>query len=449
MNPTDGPPGYRRVWALAWPIILSNLSIPLVGAVDTAVMGHLPDPAYIGAVAIGAALFSIVYWAFGFLRMGTTGFVAQALGAGDGAEVRATVLRALLVAVALAALVWLLQWPIAGIAFAFVEGSGQIQEFARTYFDIRIWSAPAVFANYAVVGTLIGLQQTRWVLLHQLVLNGTNVALDLLFVPVLGMGVEGVALASVIAEYAAVGLGLALLHRQVRVLPGLDRHPALLDPERLRALFAVNFNIFVRTLCLVGSFYYFAATGSRIGELELAANAILMQLNFFLAYGLDGFAHAAEGLAGSAWGRRRREHFHAAIRTTTVCAAGVALGFALLYAAAGPLFIGWMTDQPAVREAASIYLPWMIAMPLIAVWSFQLDGIFIGTTRTAEMRNGMLISAAGFLLATWVLVPLWSNHGLWLAFVLFLALRAVTLGAWLPRLLTAIEPSAPQSADRR
>lgn len=434
MNHDDSPPGYRRVWTLAWPIILSNLSIPLVGAVDTGVMGHLPDPAYLGAVAIGASLFSVIYWGFGFLRMGTTGFVAQAHGAGDAAEVRATLQRALIVAGLLAAALWLLRQPVAWIAFLAVDGADTVEHLARTYFDVRIWSAPAVFANYALIGTLIGLQRTRAVLLHQVVLNGTNIGLDLLFVPMLGWGVEGVAAASVIAEFAAVGVGLVLVRRHLGRIAVTGHCRGLLDRERLGALLTVNGNILIRTLLLVGCFFHFAATGARIGEIALAANAVLLQLQFFLAYGLDGFAHAVEGLAGSAFGRRSRRHFHAAVRTTTVCALVVALGFSLAYTAFGPVFIGWMTNLPEVREAATAYLPWMLLAPIVSVWSFQLDGIFIGTTRTVEMRNAMILSAAGFVIATGLLVPVMGNHGLWLALMLFLLLRAVTLGLWMPRL---------------
>jgi len=443
--PTDDAPGYRRTWQLAWPIILANSSIPLVGAVDTAVMGHQPDAAYIGAVALGANLFSIIYWAFGFLRMGTTGFVAQAVGAGDGGEATAALKRALLIAAVLALAVWALQVPIAAIAFLAIDGSPRVESLTHTYFEWRIWSAPAAFANYAVLGTLIGLQRPRDVLVVQILLNATNVALDLLFVPVLGFGIEGVAAASVIAEFTAVGAGLWLVGRRLRALPRPGHPITLLEPAALRALVAVNGNIFVRTLCLVLALFYFTAVGTGIGEVAVAANAVLMQLQFFLSYGLDGFAHAVEGLAGSARGAARRDHFRAAVRTSTVCALAVALGYTVVYAVFGTTFIAWMTDLPEVRGMAATYLPWMLLVPVVAVWSFQLDGIFIGTTRTAEMRNGMLISAAAFWLATEWLVPALGNHGLWLAFTLFLALRALTLGWWLPRIERSIAP-APNAA---
>ena len=436
-------PTYRRTWQLAWPIILSNSSIPLVGAVDTAVMGHLPDPAYIGAIALGANLFSIIYWAFGFLRMGTTGFVAQAAGAGDGEEAAAALQRALLIAALLALGIWSLQVPIAALTFHLVEGSEQVEALSRVYFEWRIWSAPATLANYAILGTLIGLQSTRAVLMVQLLLNGTNVVLDLLFVPVLGLGVEGVALASVLAEFTAVGFGLWLVSRRLRALPRSGHRVTLLEPTALRALIAVNGNIFVRTLCLVLALFYFTAVGTGLGELVVAANAILMQLQFFLAYGLDGFAHAVEGLAGAARGAMRRDHFRAAVRTTTVCALAVAALYSLVYAILGETFIAWMTDQADVRAMAGSYLPWMILAPLVSIWSFQLDGIFIGTTRTVEMRNGMLIAAAAFWLFCEALVPALGNHGLWLAFMGFLTLRAITLALWLPRIDRALAQASP------
>ncbi len=445
MATTDLPEAsYRRAWSLAWPIILSNSSIPLVGAVDTAVMGHMPEAAYVGAVALGANLFSIVYWSFGFLRMGTTGFVAQAAGAGDGAEVRAALQRALLIALTLALAIWALQGPIAIAAFSVIDASAQVEALTRTYFEWRIWSAPAVLANYAILGTLIGLQRTRDVLLVQLLLNGTNVGLDLLFVPVLGWGIEGVAAASVAAEYAAVAGGLALLAYRLDRLPGRERFVTLFEPAALRALIGVNGNIFIRTVLLVLAFFYFAAVGARMGDTVVAANAILMQLQLFLAYGLDGFAHAAEGLTGAAWGARNRARFRAAIRTTSVCALAVAGGYTLVYALLGPTFIGWMTDLPEVRERAGVYLVWMVAAPLISVWSFQLDGVFIGATRTAEMRNGMIISAAAFWLAVQALVPWLGNHGLWLALMLFLGLRALTLACWLPRIDARLAPPRPE-----
>jgi len=424
----------RRVWRLAGPIILSNLSVPLVGAVDTAVVGHLPDPVYIGAVAIGAVIFSFLYWGFGFLRMGTTGFAANALGAGDYREVRATAWRSILLATLLGACLIAVQVPVARIALWAMESGDTLDAQARLYFEIRIWSAPATLINYALLGVLIGIQRTGSALVLQLVLNGTNVALDLLFVVVLGHGVAGVAAATVIAEYLAVGVGLWLILRAVpSATPRIRFTADVLDPARLRALVQVNTNLFIRTLCLIYAFFHFTAVGTRMGELTLAANAVLLHLQHFLAYGLDGFAHAVEALAGAARGARDRAAFRAAVRTSTRWAAIVAVGFALLYLVAGGWIVALLTGIPEVRAEAMRYLPWLLLAPLVSVWSFQLDGIFIGTMHTVEMRNAMIVSLAIFLLAVWLLVPRYGNHGLWLAFTLLMVTRAVTLGLLYPR----------------
>lgn len=429
---------HRRVWSLSWPIILSNMSVPLVGAVDTAVMGHLPDPAYIGAVALGAVVFNFLYWGFGFLRMGTTGFVAQAYGAGDALEVRSSLGRGLLLAGCLGSAVVALHAPLGALAWGLFDASEQVEALAATYYGIRVWSAPAALANYALLGFFIGIQNTRVALALQLALNGTNVALDLLFVVGFGWGVHGVALASLASEYAAVCLGLAVAGVQLRRIGGEWQRNRLLDGDRLRALIHVNANIFVRTLCLIFAFAWFTNTGARLGETVLAANAVLMQLQMFLSYGLDGFAHAAEALAGGAYGARDRGAFRSAVRASTLWAFAVAAIYALVYAGAGPLIIDLMTSLDTVRAEARAYLPWLIVSPLLSVWSFQLDGIFIGTTRPVEMRNGMILSLAVYLAATYLLVPAWGNHGLWLSLMVFMVVRAVTLGLWFPRIARAI-----------
>lgn len=429
---------HRRVWSLAWPIILSNMSVPLVGAVDTAVMGHLPDPAYIGAVAIGAVIFSFLYWGFGFLRMGTTGFVAQAHGAKDAVEVRASLGRSLLLAAALGGAVLALHVPIGALALRLLEGTPQVEALAAIYYGIRVWSAPAALANYTLLGFFIGVQNTRTALVLQLALNGTNVLLDLLFVVVLGWGVKGVAFASLIAEYGAAALGLAAASAHLRRLGGHWQRNRLLDGARLRALVHVNLNIFVRTLCLIFAFAWFTNTGARLGEVVLAANAVLMQLQMFLSYGLDGFAHAAEALAGGAYGAGDRTAFRSAVRVSTLWAFLVATLYAALFAGAGPLIVQAMTSIDAVRGTALEYLPWLVASPLLSVWSFQLDGVFIGATHPVEMRNGMLLSLTAYLVATHLLLPLWGNHGLWLALMVFMVARALTLALWFPRIERAM-----------
>lgn len=439
------PPGAEagrwngRVWALAGPIIISNLSTPLLGAVDTAVVGHLPDPAYIGAVAIGAVIFNFLFWGFGFLRMGTTGFTAQAFGAGNPAEIRASLARPLLLAIALGTLVLLLQTPIGLFAFSLLEASAEVEGFAQSYYEIRIWSAPAALLNYAMLGWLLGIRRAKAVLLLQVALNATNIVLDLVFVVGFGWAIEGVAYASVIAEYGAALLGMAIIGRHLGGLGGAWDLARVLDRGRLIALFKVNADILVRTLCLIAAFAYLTARGAEMGDLILAANAILMQLQGFLSYGLDGFAHAAEILAGNALGARSRPAFRAAVKTSTLWALGLAALFTAIYGLLGPSIVALFTNIEAVRETANVYLPWMVLSPLISIWGFQLDGIFIGATRTADMRNAMLVSLAVLLVGCWLLIPPLGNHGLWLAFTIFAAARGITLAVYYPRLERSVE----------
>lgn len=425
---------HAKIWGLALPIMLANVSIPLVGAVDTGVMGHLPSEVFIGAVAIGAVIFSFLYWGFGFLRMGTTGFVSQALGARDYDEVANAFARAVLVGVSVGALLILLQWPVGRLALWLFEADAETERMAFLYFSIRIWSAPAALVQYAALGFLIGVQRTPAVLGLQLLLNGTNITLDLLFVVGMGWGVEGVATASLIGEYTAAAAGVLLVRGTLRRLQGKVDRPRLLDPAAFKALVNVNFNIFVRTLCLVFAFSFFTAQGAVFGPTTLAANAILMQLIAFIAYGLDGFAHAVETLGGSAFGARDLRAFRAAVRTSTQWAAIMASLNVVVFYLLGGVFIGWMTSLDAVYDMALRYLPWVALSPLLSVWSFQLDGIYIGTTFTREMRNGMLASLAGYLAAVWLLTPWWGNHGLWCALMVFFVLRALTLYAWYPRI---------------
>lgn len=427
-------PSHATVWRLAVPVTLANLTIPLLGAVDTAVMGRMPDASYIGGVAIGALIFSFVYWGFGFLRMGTTGFVAQALGAGDKQEIRAVLGRAVLIGLVLAAALILLREIIASVAFALLDASDVVEALAGSYFEIRIWGAPGALFFYVSLGWLFGMQRMGAALALTAWMNGLNIALNLLFVLGLGLGIEGVAFASLIAEWSAIPAGLLLMRGSLKRLGVRWRDVTIFDRAKILALVRVNADIFIRTVCLIFAFAWFTAQGARLGDLTLAANAILLNFQTIMAYGLDGFAHAAETLVGNAVGGRRRSAFRAAVKISTQWALAIALTFTIVYAVAGIAIIELMTDLANVRSAAADYLIWAIASPLVSVWSFQLDGIFVGATRTAEMRNGMLLSLAGLLIAGYALVPFWGNHGLWLALLFFLALRAVTLGFWLPRI---------------
>lgn len=431
---------HGEVLRLAAPIILANLFTPLLGAVDTAVMGHLPDPAFIGGVAIGALVFSYVYWGFGFLRMATTGLIAQARGAANDQEIRDIAVRAAFLAVGLGAAVVLLQDPIGWVAFSILEASPNVERLADSYVSIRIWGAPATLLVYVGVGWLIGMRRMGIVLMLTAGMNGLNVGLDLLFVVGFGMGIEGVAYATLISEVsAAVAGGLVILHLH-KPLSGRMRAAAAFTRDKVMALVKVNFDIFVRTLCLITGFAWFTAQGAAQGDTVLAANAILLNFLMFMAYGLDGFAHAAETLVGGAVGARDRPAFSHAVRLTTIWAMIVALVFTSVYLLLGPLLIAAQTSIPAVRETAALFLAWAIASPLVSVWSFQLDGIYIGATRTTEMRNGMILSLAALLASGYALQPLWGNHGLWLSLLVFFAVRGLTLLIWYPRLPRSLGP---------
>ncbi len=440
-EPMDARTLNRRVWQLTGPIMFANLSVPLLGAVDTAVMGHLPEAFYLGAVAVGATIVHFIFWGFGFLRMGTAGLAAQAYGARNGLEIRVVLARAGLLGVGLGALLLLLQWPIARIGLALFEASDQVENLAETYFFIRIWSAPAVFVNYAIVGWFIGVQNTRAVMILQVFMNGLNIILDLWFVLGLEWDVAGVAAATVIAEFTALALGVLMVQRELRRIPGSWQGMNLRDADKIRQLVAVNRDIFIRTACLMFAFAFFTARGAKLGDNTLAANAVLLQFQQFLSFGLDGFAHAAEALVGGAVGAKDRRTLRLAVKICGLWAAIIAAAYTLVYAIGGPVIIGWLTDLEAVRALSGEFLIWVIISPIISVWSFTLDGVFIGATRTAEMRNGMIISLAIYLAAVFALQPVLGNHGLWLAFTIFMAARAVTLAVVYPNVERAAAPN--------
>lgn len=438
MTAPAGPSWNRRVWALAGPIILSNVTVPLLGVVDTAVVGHLPDPRYIGGVAIGALIFNFVYWGFGFLRMGTTGPTAQAWGAGDPAEIRAMLARALLLAAGFGVLILLIQAPVGALAFRLLHASAGVEAEAQAYYAIRVWGAPAALANYVLLGWFLGLQNARWPLVLQIFMNGLNILLDLVFVMGLGWGVEGVAAATLIAEYAALALGLALAAKRLGMLPAGIARARIFDGARFRRMLAVNRDIFIRTLLLTFSFALFTDRSAQFGDLTLAANAVLLNLVSISAFGLDGFAHAAEALVGGAVGRRSRADLDGVVRATMVWGGIIALANAVLYAAAGWLLIDLLTSIADVRAIARDYLPWAVAMPVISIWCYLYDGIFLGATRTHEMRNAAILTTILFAALVWTLPQLWANHGLWLALALLNIIRGLTLAAYYPRLARGV-----------
>ena len=430
-----------RVLVLAWPIILSNLSVPLVGIVDTAVVGQIPDPKYMASVAVGATIFSSVFWIFGFLRMGTTGFVAQAMGARDDLEIAHSLVRALLIALLLSLITIALQTPISLMALGLMNPGEALEPVVNEYFFIRIYSAPATYINYCILGCLIGLQKMRWALLLQLVLNGCNLGLDILFVIYFGMDSAGVAWASLISEYIACGVGLFLLRDYLRLALTNRIKPLrlwaaeLFAADKVSAFFEVNGNLFLRTLFLTAAFFFFTSQSAQFGVVVLAANAILINLLQMLAYGLDGFAQAAEALTGGSFGAKNKQAFQRSVNSSTLLAAVMAVLIALLYALFATDFIGMMTVNQPVIDSARLYLPWLVVAPIIAVWSYQFDGIFTGAMATRVMRDTVLISAVIYVILVYLLTAYWGNHGLWLSMMAFLGLRGLTLGLAYPKLL--------------
>ena len=423
----------RQVWALAFPIILSNVTVPLLGAVDTAVMGHLDSPVYLGAVAIGSLVFNYLYWGFGFLRMGTTGLTAQALGADNADEVRATLGRAVITAVGLGLLILTVQSPVIWLMYTAFEASAAVEDFSATYIAIRIWSAPAALVNYALLGWFIGLGRMRLVLLVQVAMNGLNIILDLVFVLGLGMTVDGVALATVIAEIFGMILSLALAIGVVRAVGGRWDLNRLRAVAAFRRLAAINGNLFLRTLFLISAFGWFTAYGARFGDVTLAANAVLLTFLTIASYALDGFAHAAETLVGQSVGRRNESDYRSAIIASTKLAGLVGVLFTLVFVIGGSPLIAALTGIAEVQMEARRYLLWAAAVPIVGVWAYQLDGIYLGATSTRAMRDTMAVSFVVYLgLSLWAM-SIWGNHGLWAAFLFFFAVRGVALAVLWPR----------------
>jgi multidrug resistance protein, MATE family len=420
-----------RVLKIALPIVAANVTVPLLGLVDTAVVGQLGQAAPIGAVGLGAVILAAFYWMFGFLRMGTTGLVAQAHGAGDRAEVAAVLQRGLIVAGAAGLALVLLQGPFVAAAFRLAPASEQVETLASAYLGIRIWGAPATIALYALTGWLIALERTRAVLALQLVMNGLNIVLDVWFVLGLGWGVEGVAVATLIAEGAGLAFGLWLCRAGLR-----GAGARLLDGARLRRMAAVNGDIMIRSILLQGSITAFLFLSAGQGDTVLAANQVLLQFVELMAYLLDGFAFAAETLVGQAVGARTVARLDRAVAVTSAWAGVGALVMATGFALTGTTIIDLMTTAAEVRTTARSFLPWVVAAPVLGVGAFMLDGIFIGATRTAEMRNAMLVSVTLYGGLLWGLQP-WGNHGLWAAMACLLAFRGVTLLALYPRVRQA------------
>ena len=437
---------YRRVFRLAIPLILSNLTQPLLSTVDTVLSGHLPGASALGGVAIGGIFFNAIYWTFGFLRMTTTGLVAQTYGARQHDQLRLHFLRALASALVIGALILALKTPIIAIAIRILAASDAVAANARLYCHIRIWSAPAALANYVILGYLLGRQRARTALALQTAVNVVNVAVALLLVLRLHWSVAGIATATMTADWAGSVLGLTLarnaLHRESSGEPRVAWQEVFHGPS-LRHLFALNRDIFLRTVSLVAAYAWFTRTGAREGDATLAANALLMNMFFIVAYGLDGFANATEALVGESIGARRIDNYRAVLRASTVCAFMVAVMASLVYLSAGSHLIGSFTNVEVVRLLARRYLPWIVLLPVLSIWGFQLDGVFIGATRARELRDSMVISFVAFLGLAMGLERVLGNHGLWCAFCAWMVLRGTTLALRLPRIERLFSEPAP------
>ena len=428
------PIGHREVVAIALPIMLSNATVPLIGFADTVVVGQLGQAHLIGAVAIGATIFNFLYWGFGFLRMGTTGLTAQALGAQDGPEVAANLHRALLIALAAGLAMIAAQSLIAWAAFQIMGASEAVEHAARTYFEIRIWAAPAGLINFALLGWFIGLGRAGLAFAIQIFLNIVNVFLAVLFVIGLELDIPGVGAAALLAEWSAAILGLMLARADLVRRGASAPLNRVLDVARMKRTFQVNTDIMIRTLCALAAFVFFMAQGARAGDVTLAANAVLNSITMVAIYLLDGFAFAAESLVGRSIGARTQSRFREAVLVSTVWAGGTGVLLTLGIWFTGPLIVEFMTTSADVRSAAREYLIWAALMPIVGVWCFQLDGIFIGATRTADMRNMMILSVLIFFAVWSVLQPLYGNHGLWASMLVFNVVRALTLLARFPAL---------------
>ena len=433
MTAADGALTHRRVLKIALPIVLSNATVPILGAVDTGVVGQLGQAAPIGAVGIGAIILATIYWVFGFLRMGTTGLVAQARGAGDMAETGALLMRGLLFGATGGLLLVAVQVGLFWGAFALAPASEEVERLARDYMAIRIWGAPATIALYVVTGWLIGQERTGGVLVLQLWMNGLNVVLDLWFVLGLGWGVEGVAIATLIAEWTGLGVGLWLCREEFRGDQWRD-WPRVFDAARLQRMLQVNADIMVRSVVLTVSFTTFLFLAADLGDVTLAANQVLLQFLEITAFALDGFAFAAEALVGAAVGAGARGRVRRAALMTSDWSVGGALGLCGAVWLGGPWLIDLMTTSADVRAEARQFLFWAALAPALGIASWMLDGIYFGATWTRELRIAMLQSVAVYVAALFMLVPWLGNHGLWAALMVLNVSRGLTLGLRYPGL---------------
>ena len=422
-------------------MILSNITVPLLGLVDTAVIGHLPNAYYLGGSTIGAMIITSVIWLCGFLRMSTTGLSAQALGREHSDENILVLFRGLVVALGVGGILILGQTPFINTALSLSGGSDEVQFYARQYSEIRVWGFPAALANLVILGWLLGNHQTKAVMWLLIITNLVNVCLDLLFVFVFNWQVQGVALATLLAEYSGVFLGLYIVLSRykvtIKMLLGntVDLLRKLLAKDILLSYFKLNRDILIRTLCLEVCFIFITFQGAKLGDDIVAANAILMNFLLLISFGLDGIANATEAIIGKvqgaseAQGEKNTKKLKETINVALFWTVNFALFYTLLFAVAGEFLLSMITDIPSVLQVAKEHLIWMIWLPIIACWCFLYDGVYIGLMQAKAMRNSMIIATFGGFFPIWYLLKDYGNHGLWAAFSLFMLARGVTL-AW-------------------
>jgi MATE efflux family protein len=426
----------RRILHLAIPSIVSNITVPLLGLVDVTIVGHLGATAYIGAIAVGGLLFNILYWNFGFLRMGTSGLTSQAYGRKDkDAEIRVLV-QAVSVGLFSALVMLILQYPIERLAFRLLDTSAEVEQYAVTYFRICIWGAPAVLAQYGFTGWFIGMQNSRYPMYIAIVMNVINIVCSSCFVFLFGMKVEGVALGTVVAQYSGVMMAWWLWFYNYKELRGRITFRGSLQLIAMRRFFAVNRDIFLRTLCLIGVTTFFTSTGARQGDVILAVNTLLMQLFTLFSYIMDGFAYAGEALSGRYVGACNLVQLKRAVKALFGWGVGLSLVFTLLYGIGGENFLRLLTNDTVVIETAGHYFYWVLAIPLAGFAAFLWDGILIGATATRFMLWAMLVASSSFFVIYYCFSGATNNHMLWLAFLVYLALRGVMQTLWSRKVFT-------------
>lgn len=432
--------------------MLANASVPLLGLSDTAVIGNYGSLEALGAIAFGSIVFSFVYWSFGFLRMGTTGFVAQAVGARNELEVRAALWRAVIIGAIIGLLLIMVQSPVSTLSLHLLQGSDTVEAMTQDYIRTRIWGAPAALILFALMGCLIGLGKSKSLLLVQLFMNSLNIILDILFAGVLEMGASGIALGTAIAEWTSVVLAMFIVIRVLRQRAADNRLPlfpwsALRDTADLLHTLSVNRDIMIRTLLMVASFAWFVRQSALYGDDVLAANHILLQLISFSAFFLDAYAYVAEALVGEAMGAGDASLFDQALWRSSCLAGGTALLLAGIIFLGGETFVQLLSQHPEVWRAASGSLPLAALYVALAFAAFQLDGVFIGTTQTAQMRNASILSVAVFVPLSLAFGAQWGVIGLWWAFVVYVVMRAVTLGYYLPGLRLKLQSHQTRPID--